>query len=364
MIHPIEQTIKTDIYIYDLTIIKLLIIISLFVKNIIIYLLAVIYLLYYFVNKTKIKIKIYKNSKYEIISIYNNKNILKNIRTEKYRCVFILIFYLLNISKHKCILLTQVYFRNYNYNYTNIIIRYPLKMIIPNKLILLLTHANNFNDLNHMSLILTLYKDHKKLIISRNIYGKNKMIQKIGCAFGNIIGGQYIITDENKTVTLYKDISQFIQNNDKVVVLIFPEGRLKSRHTNSKNTDNNVKDIKDFKINEDNCYNYRRGAFILSLMNSIPVQLSIFYLPVPNYNHIIDKEYKIKHINHLGIRILKPQHYYAHIGLTELTDSNILNYIDNNNNHIENYRSQMESIFKKQYIKTLLSAHKFNITND
>ena len=113
----------------------------------------------------------------------------------------------------------------------------------------------------------------------------------------------------------------------------------------------NQQKINNFNIIEDNCFNYRKGSFVLALMNSIPIIQTICYSPMPdnNYNYF-NNEYKIKHINHIGVKILKAYYYKSN---SELTDS-----------YIENYRKKLESIFKKQYIKTLLSAHKFNITND
>ena len=107
-------------------------------------------------------------------------------------------------------------------------------------------------------------------------------------------------------------------------------------------------------------------------MNSIPVQLSIFYLPVPDYTHTyFNKQYQIKHINHLGINLSKPVYYKLYpkykidnYNYNLSNESDILNYIEKNSNSIENYRQIMEKKFRKKYIETLLSAHKFNITHN
>jgi 1-acyl-sn-glycerol-3-phosphate acyltransferase len=222
------------------------------------------------------------------------------------------------------------------YHKTNIVIKYPKNINIPNKFILLLNHTHiNYDDYTHIFITLLLFPDHKYVIITNN--SCNKFLKKFGFLFG-----QYIIKDDKSI--LYEDMSNFIKNNEKIVIIIFPEGNIK-RTCSFKNYNINQKNINDFSIIEGRCFNYKKGAFIISLMNKIPILPAIFYSPMPNNNYTyFNKIYKIKHINHIGINIFN-------------------NNIDpkGNINDVEEYRLKMEKIFKKRYINVLLNANKYNI---
>jgi hypothetical protein len=176
---------------------------------------------------------------------------------------------------------------------------------------------------------------------------------------------QYIIYNVND---FYQDMNKYISSNEKIIIVIYPEG-ICERKFSVKNYDINQENINNFNIIENKCFNYKKGAFVLSLMNSIPVIQTISYSPMPNYNYnYFDKNYSIKHINHLGIKILKP--YYKHLPINELSNSmrqvasQSEDYIQENSESIENYRQTMETKFRKRYIETLLSAHKFNIAHN
>jgi 1-acyl-sn-glycerol-3-phosphate acyltransferase len=156
----------------------------------------------------------------------------------------------------------------------------------------------------------------------------------------------------------------YIKNNDKIILIILPEG-----NSIKKNSHNNLnqKNISNFNISHNkNCFNYKKGAFIMSLMSNIPVLHGIFYSPLPDYKYTINYnnqklEHNIKHINHSGIKIYKPEIYSEKIPFTkELTDENILSYIDENNVHIEKYRSIMEQKYVNRYFETLEESHKYN----
>jgi 1-acyl-sn-glycerol-3-phosphate acyltransferase len=144
--------------------------------------------------------------------------------------------------------------------------------------------------------------------------------------------------------TIYQDIKNIIDNNKKIIIIIYPEGNIK--RTCNINYDINKPNIDNFEIIEEKCFNYKKGAFEMSMMNNVPILQTIFYSPMPNYKYnFFNKEYDIKHINHIGINVYNFQKFKK--GIT-----------------VENYRKTMEKLFKKRYIETLIKAHRFNIVFD
>jgi len=204
---------------------------------------------------------------------------------------------------------------------------------------------------------LLLFPDHRYIVITRNVYTNNKILQLIGNKIGNTIYQQYIITSENKDIGIYQDIYQYVSNNKKVVVFIFPEGdvyrtsAIKKYDINQENIDNEIYDNR--------CFKYKKGAFIMSLMYQIPVIHTIFYSPISNINY---NTIKIKHINHIGTKFYHPYLYPDIMSRnSSFESSDIRTFIDINHDYIQLYMKQTEQKFYKRYIETLVESHKFNI---
>ncbi len=307
----------------------------------------IIVLLYKKSNDININLK--KFEKFEVVQISNNTNnkfynyrinndfslsIINIIRFVK--IAFIIMF------NHKFIKINNIIqkvLRLETYNQVYSVIKYPnnFKQKIPDKFILLINHTHIYDDV-HIGLNLSLFPDHEYVLIVKDWF-KNDLINKISHKLLNF----YHIKDAE---SMYSDINKILNNNKKIIIIIFPEGILKIRTTNITNYDINKPSIENFKIIEEKCFNYKKGAFHLSIMNNIPILQTIYYSPMPNYKYnFFGKEYDIKHINHIGINIYKFQKFKK--GIT-----------------IENYRKTMEKLFRKRYINTLINAHRFNIIVD
>ena len=366
MLEDIKKNILNEINIYYNTIIKFLLILIIILQfnrteNTLIYIgLIVIIIIKIIINKKKIiSVETKTTKKYNIIKISNNKRnkihiLYKNI----FSCIMFPI-YLMNLKTNITENIKK-YIRTDSYNKSYSVIRYSLTSVLPDKCIIILNHTfiDNHDYLN-ISLLLLLFPNHKHIGITHN-KSSNKLVKKT-TYMGKILVDLYTI-DNNNINAMYRDISNEIKNNDKVLIVIYPEGIIK-RTTNIKNYEITA-DIENFNVIENKCFNYKKGAFVLALMNDIPIIQGIFYAPMPNYKYkYFDKEYDIKHINHIGVKLYnKYQSKKSFAFNKELTDNNIIDYIESNSKQIERFRYIMEEKFKKRYIETLVESHKFNIS--
>jgi hypothetical protein len=381
------KLINKDIDLYHLTYQKLIINIIIFVyklrnkinKHIYWYLIGglIILLIKNELNKNKVTLSTEYDNKYKIIRIKNSRKINKNNHL-----VLIMKFLLLlsnfNIYKqHKSI---DIFFLNQSFS--DVIFRIPKNMVFPNKFILLFNHTINSEtiDNNMISIYRKIVPDYKFCIIT-NI----KLIFK---KITNTDSFYFIKGIAMKKI--YQDIFNIINTSSKIIIFIIPEGispECNIKYNNEENMPNfNIinKDgniSKDEHLNNKNnrflrslriatpnkknkLFNYRAGAFVMSLMSNIPVCHGILYTSMPNYKYTLSHknlEHNIKHINHSGIHFYKPEIYSKKIPFTkELTDENILQYIDENKDHIEKYRSIMEQKYITRYFDTLVEAHKYN----
>ncbi len=278
----------------------------------------------------------------DIIQISNNINISNqifnpNIILNKLQFIELIKMFLINleIKSHKIV---EIFMRTNCYNNSFSVIKYSKKIKnIPDKFIILLNHTHiNYDDFTHIELLFMLFPEHKHCIITNNKY---TFFEKIKNLFFN----QYVINKD----TIYDDIAKIINDNKKIFIIIYPEGNIKRTISNNKcifNINNPI--IKNFEILEEKCFNYKKGAFEISIRNNIPILQTIFYSPMPNYKYkFFDKEYDIKHINHIGINVYNFQKFKK-------------------GTSVENYRKTMENLFKKRYIDTLINAHRFNLMFD
>ena len=320
-------------------------------------------------NSLNIKINLSTTSdSYQVIKIFNKKNIKHIFYDNSFNIFIYPIIYLLNLGQIKMYNIMKTFIRTISYNNNYSVIRYPNSFIVPDKCIVLLNHSWILNqDITNIYQSLLLFPEHRYIIITRNIYTNNRILQFIGNKIGNTLCQQYIITSDNKDTGIYRDIYEYVSNNKKVVVFIFPEGNV-YRTTSIKNYDVNKENIDNFDIYDYKCFKYKKGAFIISLMLQIPIIHSIFYSPIPNYDYnYMNNIYKIKHINHLGIKFYNPEIVMNQDASfdepCELSDVNIKKYIDINYNNIQQYMNKMEQKFYERYIETLLESHNFNIVS-
>ncbi len=296
------------------------------------------------INNKSNELKIIKKEEEEadIIQISNNINISNqifnpNIISNKLEFIELIKMLLINFKTklHKNV---EIFMRTHCYNSSFSVIKYSKKIKnIPNKFIILLnkTHINN-DYITHIKLLCMLFPDHKHCIITNNNFKKHEhpLFEDIK----HLIFNKYLINGDN----IYNDITNILNDNEKIFIIIFPEGNIKRTILNY-NFDINTPNNDNFKIIEKECFNYKNTAFEISIMNNIPILQTIFYSPIPNYKYTyFNKEYDIKHINHIGINVYNFQKFKK--GIT-----------------VENYRKTMEELFRKRYIETLINAHKFNI---
>jgi 1-acyl-sn-glycerol-3-phosphate acyltransferase len=338
----IINTINNDLdFVNKTNIIFLLILLILFyyLKKDNYFILTIINIIKKIRNPLKINVVKKDDEDNEIIQIFDKMNISNQIFNPKILInklpfIELIKMCLINI-KIKSKKTFEIFMRTLLYDNSFSIIKYSKKIKnIPDKFIILLNHTHiDYNDLSHVYLLLSLFPEHNHCVITNDKY---KVIKKYASAFFN----QYVINKE----TIYQDISKIINDNKKIIIIIFPEGNIK-RICNT-NFDINKPNIDNFEIIEERCFNYKKGAFIMSMMNNVPILQTIFYSPIPNYNYnYFGKTYEIKHINHIGINVYNFQKFKK--GIT-----------------VENYRKTMEDLFKKRYINTLINAHKFNIVLD
>jgi 1-acyl-sn-glycerol-3-phosphate acyltransferase len=306
-------------------------------------------------NESKFDIDINKkiyDDKFEVTQISNKtQNISFQLYNNKIELLIFVGMIILNYGYSVPTNVSKVFMRNLTYDKSYSVIKYPKNFYknIPDKFVLLLNHTHiNYDDYAHIFLLLLLFPNHKYVITTNNacnnnININNKTIEKFLNILGTKVFGQYVIKDDS----IYNDIQNIIKKNDKIIIIIFPEGNIK-RTTNIKKYDINVPNIDNFQIIEEKCFNYKKGAFKISLMNNIPILPTVLYSPMPNNKYkFLDKEYEIKHINHIGINIF-----------------NFIDYKKSNNDidlSIEKYRLRMEKIFHDRYIDTLINGHKNNI---
>ncbi len=345
MFNEIKKNIYNDLYIINKSnklLILILLILYYYTKKNIIF----IFILYLLKNNNNININInlIEDLNNNIIQISNNN---ENVFNTRYINVYIMLKYIwtcvcnFNINPKY---ISQTHMRYFLYKKTNIIMKYPknININIPDKFLLLVNHPQIIHEDNSIFMPLLLFPEHKYVIITNNKH--SKISQKLG----SYTFGQYIIKDDKSL--LYEDMSNLIKNNKKIIIIIFPEGNIK-RTVSIKNYDINQPKIDNFSIIEEKCFNYKKGAFIISLMNNIPILPCILYSPMPNNKYTyFDKIYKIKHINHIGINIFNFYNYKKKIPFNNI-----------NEDDIEKYRSNMEIKFIKRYINVLLNAHKYNI---
>ena len=358
MYESIKNNIIYDIKLFNNSLIRFLIIIlivSIVIKSLVLFLVTILLLIQTLGSKIpNIELSTYK--KYKVIKISNRKNRIFHFYSNPFNILIYPIIYLLNLCQIKTFNITKSFIRTIAYNNSYSVIRYPTSFIIPDKCILLINHSWVLNqDIINMFQTLLLFPDHRYIVITRNVYTNIKILQLIGNKIGNTIYQQYTITPDNKDIDIYQDIYNFVSNNKKVVVFIFPEGNV-YRTTSVKKYNVNKEYIDNFEIYDNRCFKYKKGAFIMSLMNQIPIIHSIFYSPVPNYDY---NTIKIKHINHIGTKFYHP-YLYPNV-INQNSSFDIKNFIDINHDYIQLYMKQTEQKFYKRYIETLVESHKFNI---
>lgn len=272
----------------------------------------------------------------EIIQISNKRNRTYILKKNVYSLLQYFKLCILNLDK-KPIDMTNIFIRTLSYENTYSVIRYSKKIKnIPDKFVLLLNHTHLIHDdYTHIYLNLMLFPEHTYCIITNNnICNKYKILEKLK----NVFYYQYSIKNKE---TIYQDITDIINKHKKIIIIIYPEG-YSFRKCSLDYYDINKPNIQNFEIIEEKCFNYKKGAFEISISNNIPILQTIFYSPMPNYKYkYFGKEYEIKHINHIGINIYNFQKFKKRIT-------------------VENYRKTMENLFKKRYIDTLINAHRFN----
>jgi hypothetical protein len=289
-------------------------------------------------NDIKLNINKIEESTSYIIQISNLKNINRiYVSKNNFSSIFKYIKTCLLNLHIKPINITDKFLRTLSYENTYSVIKFTKKIKnIPDKFIILLNHTHiKYDDYSHLALLLMLFPDHKYCIITNNnICNQYKILEK----FKNVFYYQYGIKNNNN---IYEDITKIINNDKKIIIIIYPEG-YSFRNCNMNDYDINIPNIDNFQITEEKCFNYKKGAFIMSIMNNIPLLQTIFYSPMPDYDYnYFNKIYKIKHINHIGI--------------------NIYNFIKFKKGvNYERYRSKMEKLFHQRYINTLLLAYKYN----
>ena len=376
------KLINKDIGIYHGTYQKLIITIIIFVyklrnkinKHIYWYLICglIIFLINNELNKNKVTLSTEYDNKYKIIRIKNSKKIKRNI-------IVLIIKYLLLLSNfniykdHKSI---NIFFLNQSYS--NLVFRIPKNMVFPNKFILLLNHSINYMTIDNyiISTYRKIVSDYKFCIIT-NMTSLIKITNTDSFYFIKGIAVEKI----------YQDIFNIINTNSKIVIIIIPEGvspKCNIAYNNEENMPNFNIINKDEHIPEDKhlnnkkssgigslriatskknkLFNYQRGAFAMSLMSNIPVCHGILYTPMPNYKYTLSHKnlvVNIKHINHSGIKFYKPEIYSKKIPF-KLSNGNILKYINENNVHIEKYKSIMEQKYITRYFETLKEEYKYN----
>jgi hypothetical protein len=364
--NDIKSLILHDFNIYYNSIITFILILIVIAINLQLFDLLYIFIILIYINKIKKnKIKsiinsIYCNETHEIVKISNLSMKPHLFYTNKY---ILPIYPILCLFNKHFLENTKIFVRLIAYNNNNIILRYPINFIqsIPDKCIMIINHGwLKRQYITNIFISLLLFPKHKYVICTGSMNITNKLKKKLGELSGKIIWGQYFL-NKNK-ISIFQDIYNMIQNNNKIIILIFPEGN------NSMSIDSNYNlmqhNIENFNIYDMNCNNYRCGPFIMSLMSNIPIIQTIFYMPMPNYNYVHNNNikymnYYIKHINHIGVKLYHMTSYDINIPFNDkLTD--ITKYIDENSFHIEKYRKIMEDYFHERYIETLIESHKFN----
>ena len=192
--------------------------------------------------------------------------------------------------------------------------------------------------------------------------GFSKLI-KILKLFGMYLEYYYCIDDNS---ILYVDMCEFINSNEKCCIIMFPEGKI-TRFSTPKNLNPNIKNCKEFNIIENNCFDYKKGAFVMSLLFKIPIVQTIIYNSCPNFHYnYFNKKYYIKHINHRGSIIYKYITHNKHRIYSKIKIPNIINaeniekFITNNSIPIEKLRKVYQKKFISRYIRSLKNAHKNN----
>jgi hypothetical protein len=367
MINKIIKLINDDYNLYNNKFVKLLlIIIIILLYSSIEYYIYYIFIIILIIIKIKIKkrfnIVTDTSKKYNIIKISNDRKRNLNVNIYRKKYILGLCLILSNIKKTLFQNLTKF---SLTHNY--LVIQYAKKLDteIPDKCIIICNHAYNSHDWINLSLLTYIFPHHKCIIVvkANNIIEKMKKNNIIDIKFVEnfcVNVGFFNLNDNNRK-NFYEKIYNIFNKHKKIILIIFPEA--KSRYITEINQDSNTQNVDVFNITETGCYNYRNGAFILSLMMDVPIIPVHFYIPVPNHtmtsydNTIV----KIKHINHIGIKIFKPYyHTKKNKFINEYNYENIEQYILENKVDIENYRSNMETFFRNNYIKTLINAHVFN----
>ena len=198
----IINTINSDILMYNKTICKLNILISMILiyvymklkNNIIPYIIfAKLVLVFNIKQLPPVNITESYEQDYSVIKISNNiTNIQNNFLTKKYYILILIIHIIMNHINTHTDKISGVFVRTLSYPRSKIVIRYDnyYNTHVPNKFVLLLNHTFVDNDdYTHLFQTISLFPDHKYVVITSAKF--NKYINNIMAFFGSHLFCQY-----------------------------------------------------------------------------------------------------------------------------------------------------------------------------
>jgi len=246
---------------------------------------------------------------------------------------------------------------SYAEKYSNIYIKNYNKHL-PDKFILLCNHDYKESDLYTIFYFINKFlSTHKiKIIVGRGFAKTIYFFKLLG------INPDFFHVIDNNINNFYINMNYFVKNNDKCCIIIFPEGSI-TRYSIPKNINPNTTKCDNFNVIENNCFIYKKGAFVLNYLLGIHVVQSVLYNSCPNFIYTyFGKKYYIKHINHRGMIIFKYNKLNKKkIHETKITNEFVDRIIFKKKNKIEKKRLKFQNKFINKYIKVILNSHKHNL---